>query len=755
MNAQAANHAPAIRIAISGWYGHRNLGDDAILRVLVTELGRRLGCCSFAVLTDSAEGVRMEPPPGCRIESVPHPPLYRLSHARYPSVWVQSVLAWRRLVHADLFVLGGGGLLRDNFPRSNLLRLLDEVLLARLAGVPVALFAIGAGPFITRIGRRLIRSAVHLARSVTVRDRASAAALRDIGAPPSRIRTEADPALLLATAVPPCCPASGGGPNIGICPSRGMLTGFAGGAPGNPRLVETLADVALRLVERPGARVWLIPFCRSSTGDDDVALCEEIWTAANRHASIRVAPWIADPEQAKGLLARMDLIIGARLHSLIFGIGAGVPCVAINYEPKVAGFMADMGLSDYCLDPLAFTPERAIEVVRRLLVEWPSAAPAIGKRAASAQDRVRRALDRLAQLALSHARVHRGRGAPSFRPVPARFASSPHPSAPEGSVSVIIPAYNAEGFIADAIDSVLGQTLPPYEIIVVDDGSTDGTLDVVRRYGDRIRLLRQPNRGPAAARNLGLANARGEFVAFLDADDLWTPRNLELQVRRIAEDRRHVLSYGRVRPFVGEPPPAFRRTEPTGDAWPEGDVETSLIHDTIWATCAVVARRDVLSRLGGFDEGLRIGEDYDLWLRCAAAGSVRYTPYYVAAIRQHAASTTRTSPYRTVPPPVRVIRRHLRRRPHLRRRIGDDIVRRRLARWYLESSLHSLDTNRLAPSFLHFALAGCLAPSNWRAVRLYGMSLARSLLKFTIGWLPRADRRSPLRPEPLAPEAAP
>jgi glycosyltransferase involved in cell wall biosynthesis len=99
------------------------------------------------------------------------------------------------------------------------------------------------------------------------------------------------------------------------------------------------------------------------------------------------------------------------------------------------------------------------------------------------------------------------------------------------TVSVVIPAYNAEAYLREALDSVFAQTRPPDEVVVVDDGSTDRTSEVAASYGDRVRLLRQPNRGEAAARNAGVLAARGALIAFLDADDTWLPRYLESQLR--------------------------------------------------------------------------------------------------------------------------------------------------------------------------------------------------------------------------------
>ena len=99
-------------------------------------------------------------------------------------------------------------------------------------------------------------------------------------------------------------------------------------------------------------------------------------------------------------------------------------------------------------------------------------------------------------------------------------------------ISCIVPVYNGERYLGEAIDSILAQTYGPLEIIVVDDGSTDGTAEVVATYGDQVRYLWQPNAGQAAARNHGLSVTQGEFISFLDADDLWHPEKLDRQIAR-------------------------------------------------------------------------------------------------------------------------------------------------------------------------------------------------------------------------------
>jgi len=122
------------------------------------------------------------------------------------------------------------------------------------------------------------------------------------------------------------------------------------------------------------------------------------------------------------------------------------------------------------------------------------------------------------------------------------------PGVPE-LVSCIIPAYNAERWLGDALRSVLDQTYRPVEAIVVDDGSTDRTAEVVASFGDRVVGLGQPNAGPAVALNRGIRASRGEFLAFLDADDLWPPIKLEIQVARLREVPELAAGYGLVQNF--------------------------------------------------------------------------------------------------------------------------------------------------------------------------------------------------------------
>jgi glycosyltransferase involved in cell wall biosynthesis len=186
---------------------------------------------------------------------------------------------------------------------------------------------------------------------------------------------------------------------------------------------------------------------------------------------------------------------------------------------------------------------------------------------------------------------------------------------------VVIPTYNRAHTLRRAIDSVLGQTLEQLELIIVDDGSTDGTEDLIREYVDpRIRTLRQAeNRGGAAARNVGIGAAVGEWVAFLDSDDEWLPSRLELQMVRLRHPGLDEAAVGYCllqehRCRSGHTP------QPLGSL-PEGEVLDDLLRGRRPPTASVLmARRSALLDVGGFDERLPSGQDIDLMLRMARKG---------------------------------------------------------------------------------------------------------------------------------------
>src|SRR5919199_6245537 len=183
-------------------------------------------------------------------------------------------------------------------------------------------------------------------------------------------------------------------------------------------------------------------------------------------------------------------------------------------------------------------------------------------------------------------------------------------------ISVIIPAYNAEKTIKQTIESVLNQTFSDFEIIVINDGSEDSTLDIVSSIPDpRIQVFSYPNAGPQKSRNRGWGNASGEYVSFLDADDLWTPDKLEAQLKALQENQKAAVAYSWT-DYIDESSQLLKRggyMTVNGDVFPQ-----LLLIDFIANGSNPLIRRQALIEVGGFDESLTAAEDWDMWLRLAA-----------------------------------------------------------------------------------------------------------------------------------------
>lgn len=191
-------------------------------------------------------------------------------------------------------------------------------------------------------------------------------------------------------------------------------------------------------------------------------------------------------------------------------------------------------------------------------------------------------------------------------------------------VTTVIPAYNAELYIAKAIDSALAQGIPQ-QIIVVDDGSSDRTAELVRGYGSKVELVLQHHRGVSATRNRAISNARGDYVAFLDADDIWLPGKLSAQLALFAADsslgtvicdEAHVSLSGEVIRTSFHATLRCHKQLPVKPARMDQAV-TCLVRESLVPTSSVLTRRDVLTQAGHFDTDLSICEDRDLWLRLA------------------------------------------------------------------------------------------------------------------------------------------
>jgi glycosyltransferase involved in cell wall biosynthesis len=228
----------------------------------------------------------------------------------------------------------------------------------------------------------------------------------------------------------------------------------------------------------------------------------------------------------------------------------------------------------------------------------------------------------------------------------AQAADSVTPQAP--LVSVIIPAFNAAAHVDAAIAAAVAQTYRNIEILVADDGSTDDTKARVASWIARravVRWIDAPTRAgrPAVPRNRALAGARGELIAFLDADDLWKPRKLEDQVRVLSEHADLTLVYSVVRAFGDSVSPwgAAYGLKP----WPfRAAIRSDDLEAANTIPCSsVMTRRTVLDRVGGFDEDpeLNAVEDYDLWLRISRTGPIGFIPRLHGYYRVHDAGISR------------------------------------------------------------------------------------------------------------------
>lgn len=173
--------------------------------------------------------------------------------------------------------------------------------------------------------------------------------------------------------------------------------------------------------------------------------------------------------------------------------------------------------------------------------------------------------------------------------------------------SVIIPVYNGERYLAEAIESALAQTYQPMEVIVVDDGSTDGSGDIARSF-EEVRYIHQENQGVAAARNRALAAARGEFMTFLDADDIWLPRKLEVQIDYLLKHPECDLVFSHVEPFIDS------------EVALPSEILSQLLADEKFNMITMATRISLFEQVGGFDASYAIGSDFEWVTRARDMG---------------------------------------------------------------------------------------------------------------------------------------
>jgi Glycosyl transferase family 2 len=180
--------------------------------------------------------------------------------------------------------------------------------------------------------------------------------------------------------------------------------------------------------------------------------------------------------------------------------------------------------------------------------------------------------------------------------------------------SVIIPTYNREHWIRQTLESVLAQRFTDYEILIVDDGSTDGTARILEEFGSKIRVFHQVNRGPGAARNLGIQQAQGQYTAFLDSDDLWFPWTLEICHSILKQTHSPAFLAGTAIFFADEQSlTSVTPSAPVFKAYPDYYASSA---ESLWlGTCSVMVQTEVLQQVQGFTQEWINGEDSDLWMK--------------------------------------------------------------------------------------------------------------------------------------------
>jgi glycosyltransferase involved in cell wall biosynthesis len=217
-------------------------------------------------------------------------------------------------------------------------------------------------------------------------------------------------------------------------------------------------------------------------------------------------------------------------------------------------------------------------------------------------------------------------------------------------VSVIVPAFNAEQYIEECINSVIAQTYQNIEIIVINDGSIDQTRHKVEQlHNDKIRLFNINNSGAAGARNYGIEQAKGEWIAFLDADDIWLPEKLETQLQYCKGANWSHTDFFYTGYVYEDKTLGSSLTKKYG-----GNIFEALLQDNFVGTSDVIVKKAIVQKLGGFDPQYRYLEDWDLWLKIAADHEICYCDKPLSLYRTHAGSVSRAA-RKTLPYHVRLI----------------------------------------------------------------------------------------------------
>lgn len=312
----------------------------------------------------------------------------------------------------------------------------------------------------------------------------------------------------------------------------------------------------------------------------------------------------------------------------------------------------------------------------------------------------------------------------------------------ETVVSVVIPCHNSAGTIERALHSVLGQSYSALEIITVDDASTDDTREIIRSHQSdtRLRLIcLDQNRGPASARNTGIAAARGAYIAFLDADDEWMPEKLKLQVQALESNP--AASLCGCDAVWTYPDGSVERTAETENPQAGADAWKALLEYPFIHTSYVMTPSTHIRKLGGFNSSLLVGEDQDLWIRLALAGDVMWIRRDLVCVHNLTGGYMRTYASSEADFLLPMLERHISAlRPRLGNSAARQILRRRCAR--IGRNLYGQGAYLRGMALILRAIAMGDAPLSHTAFLVYASAPAQ--------WLKRrlGKRAAPLAPAP-------
>ncbi len=307
-------------------------------------------------------------------------------------------------------------------------------------------------------------------------------------------------------------------------------------------------------------------------------------------------------------------------------------------------------------------------------------------------------------------------------------------------VSVIMPAFNSEQYISDAIDSVLQQTYQNFELIVVNDGSTDRTEDILKKISNSIHLISQSNQGAASARNKGIMAAQGEYISFLDSDDIWFKDTLKLQHEYLTSHLYFGLVYGKRQVFDCKGNLDKNWMIKYGFSQPEGYIFQDLILSASILLSTVMVRRKVLDKVGLFDKSLPLGEDYDLWLSISTKYKIGYIPDDLVKYRRHPKSLT-ASNYSLKPWDIEVAEKALRIYPKEAKKIPPLLLKKGFGEKYFQSGYDAFMKGQYSIARYRFIKSIALVPRSGRTLRYMLYLIASSFFPQLVHFVIKITKR--------------